>query len=257
MPGTVVKELKSRGHEVEIVNPDTGYLSVEQGVFVDKDHLDHRLSKYDLIVSRNRNPLGLVLLCYCEGLGIPTVNTHASIQKVRDKASMAISLKAAGIETASTILADDVVSLSENITNNYPIIIKATYGDNCQGLRLILNEEELAQVNQSDALLLAQRYYSNDGYDLKLYVCGEFVFAVRKPSPFSGDSTAPMLPVTLTSELQSLAYRCGEIFGLDLYGVDCIETGDGPIVIEVNDFPNYSGIQGVAELIVDHILSCG
>jgi glutathione synthase/RimK-type ligase-like ATP-grasp enzyme len=45
-----------------------------------------------------------------------------------------------------------------------------------------------------------------------------------------------------------------ELFGLELYGVDCIETPNGPVVIEVNDFPNYSGVPGSDQLLADHVI---
>jgi len=71
------------------------------------------------------------------------------------------------------------------------------------------------------------------------------VRAVKKPSPISTAISAPPRPVPVTAALRDLALRCGTVFGLDLYGVDCIETPEGPVVIEVNDFPNYSGLEGV------------
>jgi len=255
MPGMVVRELKVRGYMVDIINPDGGYFAVEDGVFIDKKNHKYRLVEYDLIISRNRNSLGLVLLYYAEELGIPTINTHKSIQKVRNKAKMGVSLALAGIKTASTMLASSVTELCAHFEKQYPIILKAIYGDNCQGLQFVRDEYELAELDWRSDLVLAQRYCRNDGYDLKLYACGEYVFPVRKPSPFNGNTQAPLLPVELTPELLTLAKKCGEIFELDLYGVDCIETEDGPFVIEVNDYPNYSGIPNIASLIVDHILA--
>jgi glutathione synthase/RimK-type ligase-like ATP-grasp enzyme len=52
-----------------------------------------------------------------------------------------------------------------------------------------------------------------------------------------------------------LARRCGEAFGLEIYGVDTIETSTGPLVIEVNEFPNFSVIRDAAGLIADHIVA--
>lgn len=255
MPGLVIKELKARGYSVDVINPDGGYLAVDDGVFIDTKRQKYRLFDYDMIISRNRNSLGLALLYYAEELGIPTINTHRSIQKVRNKAKMGVSLAVAGIKTAPTALASSVGELSPHFEKQYPIILKAIYGDNCQGLQLVRDGGELAELDWESDLVLAQRYCPNDGYDLKLYACGEYVFPVRKPSPFNGNIQAPLIPVELSADLQALAQKCGELFGLDLYGVDCIETADGPLVIEVNDYPNYSGIPNISGLIADHILA--
>jgi ribosomal protein S6--L-glutamate ligase len=48
--------------------------------------------------------------------------------------------------------------------------------------------------------------------------------------------------VEATPALQDLGRRCGRLFGLDLYGVDCIETADGVLIIEINDYPNYTNV---------------
>lgn len=209
---------------------------------------------YDLIVSRNRNPLGLVLLRYAEEAGIAVINSHSSVQKVRNKAKMAVTLALAGTRAAQTFLAGATEALAAQMDGHFPLILKATYGDNGQGLLLVRNREELSDLHWDSDVVLAQHYLPTDGYDLKLYVCGEHIFAVRKPSPFNGDPKAPSLPVAVTPELAQLARKCGVVFGLELYGVDCIETETGPVVIEVNDFPNYTGIPGIAELVADHVL---
>ncbi len=137
----------------------------------------------------------------------------------------------------------------------FPLILKATYGDNSQGLRLIRHPEDLADLHWTDALVLAQHYLPNDGFDLKLYVCGQQVFAVRKPSPFNGAPKASAQPVQPDQSVVELALRCGATFGLEVYGVDTIETPNGLAVIEVNEFPNFTGVPGVADHLADHILA--
>jgi hypothetical protein len=137
----------------------------------------------------------------------------------------------------------------------FPLILKATYGDNSQGLRLIRRPQDLDDVHWSEKLVLAQHYLANDGFDLKLYVCGRTVFAVRKPSPFNGDPTATPQPVRPDVRMIDVALRCGATFGLDIYGVDTVETAQGPAVIEVNEFPNFTGVSDAATHIADHILA--
>ena len=59
-------------------------------------------------------------------------------------------------------------------------------------------------------------------------------------------------PVPVTPALASLGRRCAGLFGLRLLGVDLVDGPGGPLVLEVNDFPNYRGADGspraVAEL---------
>lgn len=78
---------------------------------------------------------------------------------------------------------------------------------------------------------------------------------MRKPSPFNGDSTARPRPAQPDAAMVDLALQCGEAFELEVYGVDTIETPNGLAVIEVNEFPNFTGVSGAAEHIADHVLA--
>lgn len=254
MPRAAVTELQARGYSVDLISPDGGYFAVDSGIFTDANGQRFMLRDYDLVVSRNRNALGLVLLRYAEEAGIAVVNTHTAVQKVRNKAEMAVALALANIRVAPTVLSATTETLAARLEGHFPLILKATYGDNGQGLRLVRHRNELSELSWTSDIVLAQYYLPNDSYDLKLYVCGQHVFAVRKPSPLNGDPNAPSSLVATTAELAALARKCGEVFGLELYGVDCIETEAGPVVIEVNDFPNYTGIAGIAELVADQVL---
>jgi ribosomal protein S6--L-glutamate ligase len=62
-----------------------------------------------------------------------------------------------------------------------------------------------------------------------------------------------LMPVTPAE--RALAVRCRRLFGLDLYGIDCIRTPEGPVVIEVNEFPNYTGVPEASDRLADHVLA--
>jgi len=253
MPIAVINALRQRDIVVDIINPVGGVFDANQGMFTDGSGQCFDISVYQAIVSRNRNALGLALLAFAESMGMVTLNSHSAVQKVRNKAKMAITLGRAGIATPPTLLADQVSCLNGHVKDYYPIILKATYGDNCQGLQLVRNAEALSEIQWESDVTLAQQYLPNDGYDLKLYVINQHFFAIRKPSPFSGDSQASIQRVDMTEHLFDMAIKCGELFGLNIYGVDTVESKEGPMVIEVNDFPNYSGLPMATELLADYI----
>ena len=90
------------------------------------------------------------------------------------------------------------------------------------------------------------------GFDLKVYVVEDRVFAVRKP--FSTDSfTRPGRPCAVPTGVGEIARRCGRVFGLGLYGLDLVETEGGPVVVDLNTFPGYKGVPGVSLHIADYI----
>ncbi len=250
-PSGMSRALQSQGHLVTAVDPQ----SVS---FLMKD--DGWLQDFDLVVARGRSWALLCLLAWAESRNALTINRKAAIAAVYNKADMSVELAAGNIPTPHTFFGS-IESLAKQIpAEYYPVILKPIFGDNCRGLVVVGSPEELAGVEWNEPVALAQNYMATDGYDLKLYGIGDQVWAVRKPSPFnkrseadSADSKAGLLP--LTSELEELGRRCGKIFGLELYGVDCIETDRGPLVIEINDFPNYTGVPEADQRLADYVLS--
>jgi glutathione synthase/RimK-type ligase-like ATP-grasp enzyme len=99
---------------------------------------------------------------------------------------------------------------------------------------------------------IVQEHISGPGEDLKVYVVGDQVFAVRKP--FSETSFAvPGRPVAVDPEVRDAALRTGRALGLGLYGLDIIESPDGPYVVDVNYFPGYKGVPDAGAVIADYI----
>jgi ribosomal protein S6--L-glutamate ligase len=116
---------------------------------------------------------------------------------------------------------------------------------------------DLSQIDfeeSGDNFFLAQRYVENTGFDIKLYVAGKEVYAVAKKSPLhlKMDVEQRLLPVTPT--LRQLALRTGQIFGLDIYGLDVVETSHGPMVLDINDFPSFRSVPCATSLLSNYVL---
>jgi ribosomal protein S6--L-glutamate ligase len=244
-PAGMVAALRTRGHDVFTIDPEG--IAAEAG---DPDWLDD----LDVVVGRGRSLALLCLLTWAESRGARTVNRRAAIAAVHNKAEMAVRLAAAGVPTPRTFLGLQGELAATVPRDSYPLILKPTFGDNCQGLQLVRSPGELAHVSWPEPLVLAQEFLPSDGNDLKLYVVGADVWAVRKPSPLSDRDGAPEL-VARTPALRDLARRCGELFGLELYGVDCLETDAGVVVIEINEFPNYTGVPDADDALADYVLA--
>jgi ribosomal protein S6--L-glutamate ligase len=253
-PNGLVTELRRRGCAVTPIDPGSGAISLTD---------DSWLAGIDVCVARGRSDAVLSRLLAAERHGVPTINRAAAVAAVVDKAGMAVALAGAGIPTPTTILGSPAQLAAELPSDLYPVIVKPIRGDNCRGLAVCANPAALGRVERGDEPLLCQPFLRGDGADLKLYAVGETVWAVRKPSPLARDGSSwtayggvtDATPVELTRELRELALRCGELFGLELFGVDCLVTPEGPVVIEVNDFPNYTGVRGADAALADHVLA--
>lgn len=216
-----------------------------------------------IVVIRGRSTATLAVASCAEAAGVPTLNTRAATEGVRNKAGMAAVLAEAGIPCPATVLGSPRTLADELPDDAYPVILKPVFGDNGRGLVAVSDPAELRAVSWPHDVALAQHYLPSDGRDLKLYVIGDRVFAVRKPSPFQPDCRRVEVdaePIAVTPALRELAVRCGAPFGLELFGVDCIEMPEGPCVIEVNEFPNYSGVPDADDLLAEHVqeaIACG
>lgn len=245
------RALASEGHKVKIIDPQETFYTMEDNGW---------LEGLDIVVGRGRSNALLSLLNWAELQGQITINSQSAIYSVFNKSIMATVLAAGNVKTPRTFFGS-IESLAENIKQeSYPVILKPIFGDNSQGLIVVNNAEELAGIKWQDPVALAQEYLSGDGYDLKLYVIGGEVWAVRKPSPFQGPGTPVIasdkaVPVDLTPEYKALGRRCGELFNLELYGVDCLETRSGLLVIEVNDFPNYTSVPDADKKLADYVVA--
>jgi ribosomal protein S6--L-glutamate ligase len=217
------------GSQVSLLAPDDG-VSVWAGIEPD-----------DLVVMRSRHPFALALLKEAEALGARTLGSWAAVQQVRNKVRAILMLRERELPTPETFLAHKPEDLARVARSFFPLLLKPFQGDNAEGLRLVRSPEELSLVEWSEAMVLAQPFLDVGGIDLKLYAAGETVWAVRRPSPLTNGSRPP-LRVEVASSLRELALACAAAFGLPLLGVDVLEGADGPLIVDVNEFPNYTGI---------------
>lgn len=209
----------------------------------------------DVVVARGRSEQVLAALDSAEQLGVAVVDSPGSIRAVRDKALMGAAFMEANIRIPATFVAAIEVLVDVVPSSRYPLILKPIFGDNSRGLRVVHTPEDLALVDWPESPALAQSYLPSDGLDLKLYGIGAQVWAIRKPSPFTPCRYPGIFPVPVNAGLQRLALTCAALFGLTVFGVDCLPTPTGPVVIEVNDFPNFTAVPGADAALAAHVLA--
>ncbi len=211
----------------------------------------------DLVVARGRSPALLKALAQFEARGILTINTSHAIAAVVDKWRMAQAFRIQGIPTPRTWLSP--VAMLRECVWKFPVVIKPVFGDNSRDVTLLHDREQLERLEWQEPFALVQAFVVGDPMDLKLYGINGSVWAARKPGPLvdcagmTSDEPAEELPSS--SHLHRLARRCADIFGLTLYGVDCVLAAQGPQVIEVNDFPNYTHVENAGDWIAEFILN--
>jgi ribosomal protein S6--L-glutamate ligase len=195
----------------------------------------------DLVVARSRHPLALGLLDEAEARGGRALIAPETMHRVRDKARCTLALARRGLPVPRTLLTGRPDELGGLPDDAFPLVVKPVHGDNARGVHVVASRDELAWLRWSDELLLAQAYVEAGGFDVKLYVAGEHVWATRRRSPLQAPSASPRR-VPVTPALRRIADGCRAEFRLPLFGVDVLESADGLAIVDVNEFPNYTGV---------------
>lgn len=191
-------------------------------------------------------------------LGALTLNPYPTVQMLRNKVIVMRALQAAGVPVPDTYMTSNANDFVPLLATG-PLILKPYRGTRGRGVRVIRTPDELEGLPEDD-LLLAQRYHAPDdaqGYDHKLFRIGERVFGIRRVWPIRTYEDKRGQPFEPSAELREIAIRCGQAFGIDLYGLDVIISDGVPYVVDLNKFGSYMGVPNASELLADYIYAAG
>jgi len=215
-------------------------IEVEWGVVEEMALRADTLSpEYDLYLLKSYTDLALSLAATLDAQGARILNPYRACAMARDKVVASRRLAAAGIRTPRTWMTANLALLAPRLADG-PLIVKPLRGVHGAGVRVVHRPEQLSSSPTPEPVVV-QELVPGSGRDLKLYVAGVQVFGVHKAfSPTSFQESGE--PCEVSAEAREIALRCGESFGLGLYGLDLVEGPDGPVVVDVNYFPGYRGV---------------
>ncbi len=195
----------------------------------------------DVYLLKARTPAALALARRLETAGAVVLNSAAATERCQDRVLMAELALAAGLPFAP--------SLSPNALR-YPLVVKSRHSRKDDLVAKVPDPAGLAELRRQwpDEPLIHQEFAPGDGWDRKLWVVGRQVFGELRRSELVAGSGAESWTVPL--ELAELALWVGEVFALDVYGVDVLEVDGAPLVVDVNAFPGIRGQQGAPEAVV-------
>ncbi|WP_050779534.1 30S ribosomal protein S6 modification protein RimK [Streptomyces sp. C] len=249
MPNEVVRQLTAWGHQVDVVRPGGSLLRMDGLV---------RAGAHDAWVLKTvSGGPGLTLLEAAAAAGTTTVNDARSIRGVRDKALAAALGSARGLPLPPTYALARPELLAGVPDSAYPLVVKPADGSSGRGVHLVPSPDRLAALLPElagEGMLVAQPYVPNSGTDLKVYGVGGELYATERRSPLHPDSPVRERRVPLSAEVARIAARVGEVYGLDLYGVDVLLGPDGPVVVDVNDFPSFRQMPDAAARVARAVL---
>ncbi|MEW2622924.1 ATP-grasp domain-containing protein [Streptomyces sp. NPDC048106] len=234
MPVEVIHQLVSWGHRVDVLRPGSSLVAVSEAV---------RAGSHDAWVLKTvSGGPGLTLLEAAAAVGLTTVNDARAIRGVRDKVLAAVIGRSHGLPVPLTYAVSRWESLAEVPEADYPLVVKPADGSSGRGVRLLMSPDQLRALGADLAdqgTLIAQPYVPNSGTDLKVYCVDGEMYATERCSPLQPSLTTRERRVRLPKEVARIAAEVGRVYGLQLYGVDVLMGPDGPMVVDVNDFPSF------------------
>ncbi|MBH5338137.1 hypothetical protein IHE55_26490 [Streptomyces pactum] len=250
MPIEVIRQLTSWGHRVDVLRPGGSLLRMTEAV---------RAGSHDAWVLKTvSGGPGLTLLEAAASAGMTTVNDARSIRGVRDKALAAAIGRSRGLPLPPTYAAARPELLAQIPETEYPLVVKPADGSSGRAVRLVASPDQLTGMLPAlarEGMLIAQPYVANSGIDVKVYCVGGEFYATERRSPLHPDLPVRERRVELSAELAAIVARVGAVYNLDLYGVDVLLGPDGPVVVDVNDFPSFRQVPDAAARVARAVLA--
>ena len=214
---------------------------------------------------------GATVVRQFEMADIYTLNASDGISRSRDKLRSMQILSRAGVGLPTTSFAHDSQDITGilEVVGGPPVVVKLLEGT--QGVGVVLAETRkaaesvISAFRQLDANFLVQEYIAEaEGTDYRCLVVGDEVVAAMKRQAPPGEFRSNLHrggmahAVELTPNQTTTALRAAQGMGLSVAGVDLIESGQGPMVLEINSSPGLEGIEtasgiDVARAIILHV----
>ena len=208
---------------------------------------------YDLYVLKSSSPMTYQLGAMISTMGGRMINDFRAIQRIKNKVEVNKLLKDQGLPIPDSYLTGDKDLLKSVLAENGPLIVKPYDGRHGLGVHIVRTEEELDAIELGGDEVYAQLFKPGDGYDRKVYVVGDTAYASKKSFAPGESFLKDAEHMEIPDEMRDLALRGGQAVGLKVYGIDMIDSEDGLWIIDVNGFPGFKGLPGIAQTLADYL----
>ncbi len=247
-----LKEL-SNNHAVRLL--DVRLLTGEEAIAEEARH-----PRADLYLLKSHAPQALELAHELEQQGALVVNSWAASVACQDRVLMARRMDEAGLPWPHTDSFETLAALVANesflTALRYPVILKSYFSHRGDLVAFVRSKEQLQELAKDWGAepVVLQEYAASDGWDIKLWVIDQQIFAARRRTPLEPNAPKEdfvIPPDELPAEWARITLEIGRVFNMRLYGVDLLVTGNGPIIVDVNGFPGFRGVPGADRALVN------
>ncbi len=262
-----------RGHDVDVIDTLHCYMDITKSRPAVRYH-GEQLPYYDAVIPRIGSSItfyGTAVVRQFEMMGTFSVNESVAISRSRDKLRSLQLLSRKGVGLPRTGFANKADNIRDVIKNvgGAPVVIKLLGGT--QGIGVVLADTTKAAESIIEAFMglkaniLVQEFIKEaGGADIRCFVVGGRVVAAMKRQAAEGEFRSNLHRggsaslIRLTKEERATAVNAAKVMGLNVCGVDILQSNNGPVVMEVNSSPGLEGIEkatnkDVASLIYEFI----
>lgn len=195
------------------------------------------------------------------------VNSPRALGIAESKFLSIMVLREYGLSVPPTAVSQSTEDVFRFLELYGDVVVKPLYGFQGQDVvritkRDLPSENEVARIMSDYRSVMVQRFVPNPGRDIRAFVVGGRVIAAAyrmappgswKTNVFTGGE---VVPHRLTEDEEAMCAKAAAAAGLDYTGVDLIEGPEGPVILEVNGSPAWSGLEratgaDIARAIVD------
>jgi len=272
--GRFIESARSMGHEPVVLDPLRCFLVLaRRSPQIYYGAADRPLPPMDLVIPRigaSVTDHGLAVVNQFDMMGVPMVNNSQPIARSRDKLRCFQLLTRKNIDIPRTVMAREPHQIGPALeaVGGPPVILKLLRGT--QGIGVILAETEQAVQSVLDTLwslgqtILIQEFVAeSEGKDIRALVVGNrVVTAMRRQARFGEFRSnihrgAGGVVVDLDEEYRRVAVQASQVMGLQVAGVDLLESHQGPKVMEINSSVGFEGLEkatglDIARLILEY-----
>jgi len=276
---------RERGHQVRIIDTTSvavhigrdGLSRVEPQILIDGVPglaAPVNLPPLDAIIPRIGTSVtfyGLAVVRQYEAAGVPTTASSDAIARSRDKLHSLQLMAQAGLPIPRTavVAKPEALFAAVEAVGGLPAVVKLIHGTQGRGVvlahHLATVSALLQRVEELNRQAIVQEFIAeSNGRDLRLIIVGDRCVAAMERRAPSGEFRANLhrggtaVPITPDINTIRLATAAARVHGLAVAGVDLIQSGRGPLLLEVNSSPGLEGIErvtsvDVAGAIVEHL----
>ena len=271
----LVEAIKHRGHRAVVLDTLRCNMILAAGA----PRMSYRgveLRGLDAVIPRigaSITAYGLSVVNQFDMMGVPLLNNSVPIARSRDKLRCLQLLSRFGVDIPRTVMARDRsnVRMLLEAVGGLPAIIKLIRGTQGVGVMIASTVDEVQTIldtfwNLEQEIVLQEFIQESRGRDVRALVVGGRVVGAMRRKAKRGEFRSNLHrggeghPFVLPPAYEATAIRAAQIIGLEICGVDMLESKSGPKIMELNSSPGFEGLErttkkDIAGTIIDHAVA--